>query len=160
MVLSRRRRGRRRMNLGFYVHQTSDTKLNSDIYQLLNSAIEQNLVDDASLFYNQIDYNPNVKKFGSFNSTDLWSFNGTLVVTSLASLPLAESVVNRIKLIYMYCKDEIASGDLNELMRLLSIDLSMTVVAKSAEDKKEFYRVTKKEIPAIKNFNAEEILKV
>ena len=44
------------MNLGFYVHSTSDTPLNKDICQLLNDAIEGGVVKDASLFYNVMPF--------------------------------------------------------------------------------------------------------
>ena len=35
---------RTKMNLGFYVHSTSDTPLNKDISQLLNEAVENGVV--------------------------------------------------------------------------------------------------------------------
>jgi len=148
------------MNLGFYIHSTSDTPLNKDIYNLLNDAVENELVDDASLFFNDVDFNPNDKKFGTFNSTDLWSFSGTLVVTSLDCLPLASSVVNKIKLIYLYCQSEFRKGNTGHLMQILSMPESIPIVAKSEQDKKEFFRLTKRDIPAITDFNAKEFLKV
>ena len=148
------------MNLGFYVHSTSDSPLNREIYNLLNEAVDEGVVDDASLFYNQIDFNPNEKKFGTFNSTELWSFNGTLVVASLNSIPLASSVVNKIQLIYLYTKSEFEKGDLGQLMQIAGLSRSIPVLAKTEEDKKEFYRLTKQEIPVISEFSAGEILKV
>jgi|TARA_R110000744_G_scaffold156310_1_gene271880 hypothetical protein len=148
------------MNLGFYVHTVEDTPLNKEIYNLLNKAIDEGVVDDASLFYNQIDFNPNEKKFGTFNSTDLWSFNGTLVVTSLNSVPLASGIVNKIKLIYLYTKSEFKRGDLEQLMQIMGLSRSVPVLAKTEEDKKEFYRLTKQNIPVMSEFSAGEILKV
>ena len=148
------------MNLGFYVNTTSDTPLNRDIYNLLNEAVESGVVDDASLFYNEVDYNPMEKKFGTFNSTELWSFNGTLVVTSLNSVPLASGVVNEIKLIYLYTKSEFKRGDLEQLMQIIGLSKSIPVLAKTEEDKKEFYRLTKQNIPVMSEFSAGEILKV
>ena len=148
------------MNLGFYVHSTSDTPLNKDICQLLNDAIEGGVVKDASLFYNNIDFNPSDKKFGTFNSTDLWSFNGTLVVTNLMLLPMATNVVNKIKLIYLYTTSEIQKGVIGHLMEMINISDKIPVVAKNEEDKKEFYRLTRQTIPVLDKFSAEEILKV
>ena len=148
------------MNLGFYVHSTSDTPLNKDIYQLLNNAVEEGVVKDASLFYNNIDYNPSDKKFGTFNSTDLWSFNGTLVVTNLDSLPMASNVVNKIKLIYLYTQSQFQKGNIAHLMELLNISDKISIIAKNEDDKKEFYRLTKRSISALDQFSAEEILKV
>ena len=148
------------MNLGFYVHTTSDTPLNRDIYNLLNEAVEEGVVDDASLFYNEIDYNPMEKKFGTFNSTDLWSFNGTLVVTTLNSVPLANKVVNKIKLIYLYTKSGMEKGNIGQLMEMINLSKNISVITSDEEDKKEFYRLTKVNIPVISKFTAEEILKV
>ena len=148
------------MNLGFYVHSTSDTPLNKDISQLLNEAVENGVVKDASLFYNNIDFSPTDKKFGTFNSTDLWSFNGTLVVTNLTLLPMASNIVNKIKLIYLYASSEIQKGNIGQLMELLNISEKIPVVARDADDKKEFYRLTKQTIPVLDKFSAEEILKV
>ena len=148
------------MNLGFYVHSTSDTPLNKDIYQLLNNAVEEGVVKDASLFYNNIDYNPSDKKFGTFNSTDLWSFNGTLVVTNFDSLPMASNVVNKIKLIYLSTQSQFQKGNIAHLMELLNISDKISIIAKNEDDKKEFYRLTKRSISALDQFSAEEILKV
>lgn len=148
------------MNLGFYVHSTSDTPLNKDISQLLNEAVENGVVKDASLFYNNIDFSPTDKKFGTFNSTDLWSFNGTLVVTNLTLLPMASNIVNKIKLIYLYASSEIQKGNIGQLMELLNVSEKIPVVARDADDKKEFYRLTKQTIPVLDRFSAEEILKV
>jgi hypothetical protein len=151
---------RTKMNLGFYVHSTSDTPLNKDISQLLNEAVENGVVKDASLFYNNIDFSPTGKKFGTFNSTDLWSFNGTLVVTNLTLLPMASNIVNKIKLIYLYASSEIKKGDMGQLMELLNLSEKIPVVARDPDDKKEFYRLTKHTIPVLDKFSAEEILKV
>ena len=148
------------MNLGFYVHSTSDTPLNKDISQLLNEAVENGVVKDASLFYNNIDFSPTDKKFGTFNSTDLWSFNGTLVVTNLTLLPISSNIVNKIKLIYLYASSEIQKGNIGQLMELLNVSEKIPVVARDADDKKEFYRLTKQTIPVLDRFSAEEILKV
>jgi len=151
---------RTEMNLGFYVHATTDTPLNREIYKLLNDGIEEGVVDDASLFYNEVDFNATEKKFGTFNSTELWSFNGTLVVATLPSVPLANKVVNKIKLIYLYTKGDLQKGNIGQLMEIISLPSKMPVIAKSEEDEKEFYRLTKQRIPVLKEFSAREILKV
>ena len=44
------------MNLGFYVHNTSNTPLNQKVYTVLNEALDSGLVPDASLFYDEVDF--------------------------------------------------------------------------------------------------------
>ena len=87
------------MNLGFYVHNTANTPFNQKVYTVLNEALDNGIVSDASLFYDEVDFNPSDKKFGTFNSTDLWSFHGLLVVTHLDGLQMANNVVNDIDIL-------------------------------------------------------------
>ena len=44
------------MNLGFYVHNTSNTPLNQKVYTVLNEALDSGLVPDARLFYDEVDF--------------------------------------------------------------------------------------------------------
>tara|TARA_A100001515_G_scaffold136072_2_gene127484 strand:+ start:6781 stop:7254 length:474 start_codon:yes stop_codon:yes gene_type:complete len=150
------------MNLGFYVHNTSQSNLNSEIFSVLNESIQNHDVDDATLFYNEIDHNPSLdnKSFGLFNSTDMWSFHGTLFITSLQLLPLASKVVNKIKLVYLHTAESINKGDVGSVMDLINLSDKVTKVAKSEKDAKEYKRLTGKEIKVMKAFNAKEILEV
>lgn len=148
------------MNLGFYIDKTSDTPFNKDVFNLLNEAVDNHLVSDACIFYNEVDFNPNPKKFGSFNSTDLWFFSGTLVVTALNLLPLASKVVNKIKLIFLFDKSTIERGNAAHLMGLISLSKNIKVIASNKESESEYYRLTGQYIPILNKFNAENILKV
>tara|TARA_B100000287_G_scaffold353940_1_gene343903 strand:- start:3867 stop:4340 length:474 start_codon:yes stop_codon:yes gene_type:complete len=151
-----------KMNLGFFVQNTSQASLNSEIFSLLNDSVENHTVNDATLFYNEIDFNPALdnKKFGLFNATEMWSFTGTLVVSSLNLLPLAAEVVNKIKIVYLYTKDNFQYGDIPSVMDLISLPDEIKRVARSEEDAKEYKRLTGKDIEVIKAFNAKEILEV
>ena len=126
---------REQMNLGFYVNNTSDTPLNAEIYDLLNKAVEENEVSDATLFYNEIDFNPREKK--------------------LDALLISSRVVNDIDLIYLYTNDV-----KNNLMHLLDITKGVTVVTRSKEEQDNFYRLTGRETILLEEFTAPEILKV
>jgi hypothetical protein len=57
---------------------------------------------DASIFYDNISYNPFKINCGIFNSTDLWNFSGTLVTTSLSTTMSALKIVNNIDIYYYY----------------------------------------------------------
>ena len=151
------------MNIGFYVHNTSQSDLNSQIFSLLNDSVQDGEVDDATLFYNEVDHNPSLdtKKFGLFNSTDMWSFQGTLVVTSLSLLGLATKVVNKINLIYMYTKDNFEYGNTGAVLSLIHSSVGdVKTVAKTEEDAREYKRMTGKEIVVLKGFNAKGFLEV
>lgn len=148
------------MNLAFYVDKTSDTELNKQIFNLLNDAIDQNLVGDACLFYNEVDFNPGVKKFGSFNSTDIWFFSGTLVVTTLGLLPLASKIVNKINLVYLYDKINEQNKGIVNLLAILCMSDKIKVCTTDTDSEKEFYRLTGKKIPVLNKFDAKEILGV
>ncbi len=150
------------MNLGFYVHNTSQSNLNSEIFSVLNDSIKTDKVDDATLFYNEIDHNPNLdtKSFGIFNSTDMWSFKGTLVVTSLRLLPLALRVVNKIKLVYLHTAEGFEKGNISSVMDLINLPDKIDRIARNEQDAKEYKRLTGKDIKVMKSFTAEEILEV
>ena len=142
------------MNLGFYVHNTSNTPLNHKVYTALNEALDAGLVSDASLFYDEVDFNPIDKKFGTFNSTDLWSFHGLLVVTHLNGLQMANNVVNDIDILYLYTKDD------NNLMSLISGTKDAQVITLNEEDSNNFKRLTGRDSILLEEFSAEEIMKV
>ena len=144
------------MNLGFYVHSTGGNDLNADIFGLLNDAVENNEVSDASVFYNEVDYNPVEKKFGTFNSTELWSFSGTLLVTTLTNLAIASRVVNDIKIAYLF--DKTAKD--NNLISLIQVSQSYPFIVRSEQEKEEIHRITGKMPHVIEKLNVEEILEV
>ena len=141
------------MNLGFYVHSTRDSPLNTEIYNLLNVAMEGGQVEDASLFYNEVDFNPNSKKFGTFNSTDLWSFSGVLVTASLDNLLTATRIINKIRLAYLYSNEK-------NLMMLLGTTANVPVITRNEEDEKEYYRLTGQKSVLMKELDVNEIIKV
>ena len=142
------------MNVGFYVDSVGATPENGEIFDALNQAVDNHEVSDASVFYNDIDYNPVKPKFGLFNATDLWSFTGLLIATSLENVIRASKVVNKFKMLYLYNK-----GNKNLLM-LLDICQSVPIVTTSPEDSKEIYRLTGKKPITVPKLSVNELLKV
>ena len=59
------------MNLAFYVNELNNNDMNVKIYECLNEAIEKDVVKDASLFINNINFMDKPIKFGVFNATEL-----------------------------------------------------------------------------------------
>ena len=90
------------MNIGIYIESLSDTNQLNYINDFIENNINNETVDDISLFYDDVSYNPFNTKCGMFNSTELWSFNGNLIVTSLNSFSTAKKVINNINLFYYY----------------------------------------------------------
>ena len=84
------------MNIGVYVSDFSNQEQMQGIADNLNSAISSKTVVDASLFYDGVCHNPVNLNFGLFNSTDLWNFDGSLIVTNLNSLVNSLNIVNKI----------------------------------------------------------------
>ena len=148
--------GGAKMNLGFYVQTSGDNELNTEIFDFLNTSVENNEVSDASLFYNEVDFTPKEKKFGSFNSTDLWAFSGTLLVTTLTNLAIASKVVNKINIGYLFDKTD---KD-NNLISLIQAGQMFPLIVRNEQEKNEIYRITGKMPHMIQKLNVKEILEV
>jgi hypothetical protein len=126
------------MNIGFYVNSTGATEQNGEIFNALNEALENKEVKDASVFYNDIDYIAITPKFGMFNSTDIWSFTGTLVATTSENVIRASQIVNKFKLLYLY------DGQEKNLMMLIETANKAPIIVRNKKDSSEIYRLTGK----------------
>ena len=51
-------------NIGFYMPIVSEEKINVDIFNSLNTAVENGDVRDATVFFNDLAFNPVIPKFG------------------------------------------------------------------------------------------------
>lgn len=94
------------MNLGIYIPSLSNHQELQSISNAMNNAISNKIVNDASLFYDSVSYNPFQFKCGLFNSTDLWNFNGKLITTALSTTLSALKIINNIDLYYYYGFEE------------------------------------------------------
>lgn len=142
------------MNLGIYINSLGDLQQIKYISECVNSAINDNKLKDASLFYNDIGYNPFGIKCGLFNSTDIWNFSGVLIVTSLSCLSSACNIVNNIQMYYYYGWEK--SVDILELLDIIN-NKNISVICNSDKDAAEFYRLTGKKTVAT-CINYEDIL--
>lgn len=125
------------MNLGIYISSLSDQEQLSHINSLVSENINNKFIYDISIFYDGIDFNPNNTMCGMFNSTDLWSFNGNLIVTSLDALATAKKVINNINLFYYHgWKQE------KNVLRLISLTIGTSIISKSEQESEEIYRLT------------------
>ena len=145
------------MHIGFYLETSGGTPQNTEIYNALNEAVENEEVDDASVFYNNIDFNPITSKFGMFNSADMWSFTGLLVATSTGNVIRASKIVNKLKLAYLY--DPFDKQDMG-LFNLMGVSKMVPILTKTQEDSDEVYRLTGIKPFLLDNFSIKDIIEV
>lgn len=122
------------MNLGIYL----DTLSNQKVLEKASLLIDNNENNNFSIFYNDIDYNPYKQKCGFFNATELWSFYGTLIVTSFKCLKTSLNIVNNIDIVYYYGLDD----KINPLHLAEIAYRKIKVIASDNKKHKEFYRLT------------------
>ena len=139
------------MNIGFYIDSLKGEQETVDLYQSLNRLTENDEVSDVSLFYNAADFNPEQPKFGLFNSTEIWCFTGALIATTLANASVANNVINKFKLYYLYNKAD------KDIFQLISLPKTVPILAKTEEDAQYIFRVSGKPVHSIVN-NVEEII--
>lgn len=140
------------MNIAFYVDSLAENEQTKQIFNCLNTAIDKEKVEDACLFYNVPAFNSNLAKFGFFNSTDLWSFTGLLINTTISGAIYSLNIVNKFKPAYLFTKKV-------DIMGLLYVSSKMPVFVLNEEDKKEIHRITGKTAKIIK-LNSESLIEV
>lgn len=137
------------MNLGIYISSLSDKEQLNHISSLVSANLNNKMLYDISIFYDDIDFNPNNTQCGMFNSTDLWSFNGNLIVTSLDAMITALKVINNINIFYYYGWDQEKN-----VLRLITNLKNVKIICRSDEQSREVYRLTgQKAIGISENFN-------
>lgn len=142
------------MNLGFYVDSQQQSETVNKIYNTLNSLVDSNGVENASLFYNDIDFNPITPKFGCFNATDVWYFTGNLVIASIKNALSLGKVVNKFKPFFLYDSEK------NSALELIAISNQMPIIAQTQEDADYIRRVTGSEAKLLDGGDLESVLGV
>jgi len=145
------------MHIAFYVDSNGGTPQNTEIYNVLNKAVDEKSVKDASVFFNCADFNPVNTKFGMFDAADMWSFTGNLVATTMANVDTASSIVNKFNLSYLYSSQD---KDRFGIFRLLNIAKRFPVITRNKEDRDEVLRLTGVESVDLETFSIEELKKV
>lgn len=125
------------MNLGLYISSLSDHNQLIDISKLINDNIGSRL-DDASIFYDNVSFNPFKIKCGIFNSTELWNFNGTLITTALNTTLTSLKIVNKIDVYYYYGFEE----KISPLSLIYLLKQNVKIIAKTQKDADDLYRKT------------------
>ena len=137
------------MNLGIFINDFSDENIIQGIGNLTSLSLTNKNIDDVSIFFNGLQFNKYNIRCGMFNATELWSFHGALLVTSLNCLLTANNVINNIDIFYYYNLEKE-----NNILDLIRCTKNVKVICKSEQDQKELYRLTgKKSIGISENFN-------
>lgn len=137
------------MNLGIYISNLADKDQLTHVSSFVDNNLNSKNIHDISIFYDNIDFNPHHTPCGMFNSTDLWSFNGNLIVTSLDALATSLRVVNNINIFYYHGWEKTKNT-----LHLVMLTKNVKIICKSEKDAKEIYRLTgKKAIGISENFN-------
>ncbi len=142
------------MNLGFYIDSQAQSETTNSVYNTLNNLVEGNKVDNGTLFYNDVDFNPIIPKFGCFNSTDVWFFTGNLIVTTIKNALSLSKVINKFKPVFLY------DGEKNSALELIAITKRMPIITKSQKEAQYIKRVTGVEPRIIPEEKIENVLEV
>jgi hypothetical protein len=124
-------------NIGFYIPIVSEEDINMNIFNSLNTAVQNGDVRDATVFFNDLAFNPVTPKFSMMNASEIWSFTGNLLSTSLDGSLLAMGIVNKFDLFHVYRADAN-----NDFFKLLMVSEKVKVVTMNDTDTKEFKRIT------------------
>lgn len=128
------------MNLGVYIQSLADNEKLKEISDAINNNLSTGILNDASLFYDNVAYNHYKFRCGLFNSTDLWNFNGKLITTSLSTTISSLKIVNKIQIYYYYGFEENISP--LSLMYIIKNYPDLVVIANSEKTNNDFYRKT------------------
>lgn len=127
------------MNLGIYVKSLTEEDTLRMCIEQIEKGVEEQRIDDASIFYDAIGFSPLTFPCGVFNSTDVWNFSGKIVTFSLDCLKTLNSIVNNFEVYYCFGFEKN-----DNVLRLISTCTDSRVIAKTKEDEKEYYRLTGK----------------
>ena len=126
------------MNLGIYVDNLGDQEHLFHVSECINNGLRTSEITDASIFFDNVGFNPHIINCGIFNATDMWNFHGSLITTSLNTLVSASNIVNNINLYYYYGLEE----RVDVLKFLRGVKKDCKIVCSSESSEKELYRIS------------------
>lgn len=133
------------INLGFYIEDLGDPNCIFHISSEINRAKKSSEVLDASIFFDNIGpLNININA-GIFNSTDIWNFNGDLIVFSTEMLEKAMNYINNINIYLCYGWKPCQTLSLLQLV----YKYNTPVIALDKNAANNFKRITNKNVISI-----------
>jgi len=126
------------INLGVYMNSLGDPTLSKDIFTEIGRGLNENLIEDASIFYDQIGHLEDPAPCGLFHSSDLWNFEGHLLILSISSALRIVNIANHIQIILGY-----GWGQKNTLATLKILeDKKVNTICHSESLANDFYRIS------------------
>lgn len=134
------------MNLGFYFDNLSDTNK----LELIQKEIQTNkeYLTDVTIFYNRTTPIPVQLNAGVLHVSDIWSFEGILIVDTIRELAKTKHIVNRFKCWYYYYEKNSMDNFVNIINNL---DVAEKVLANGEDMAKEYTRLTNKNVDSVIN---------
>ena len=126
------------MNLGIYVHSLGDDETTSWALKTIDYGLQNKIINDASIFYDNIGFTPYYYPCGLFNSTDLWNFYGTLIVMNKDCLFTACKIINNINIVYYHGWEK----DVSVFDLIYATSKSPLTITNNENNQKELYRLT------------------
>ena len=130
------------MNLGFYLPQLENTVVKAAVDEI-QRGFDADIIRDASIFFDNVGPTERQNVCGMFDSTNLWNFEGTLIVVSPDNLQKARSISNKHKIIYYAGLVKI---NILHLLPFLTEDVRC--IASTAEQSVNFTRLTGRQTEA------------
>lgn len=126
------------MNIAFYLNNLSDEEAVNNICQQIYAGLEAKTIKDAAIFFeNAAPCRLNIP-CATYNSCDMWSFEGSLIVRELEACLKALKVVNNAKIYYYYGSEKINA------INLLTMK-GINIICNGDESYQEFKRLTNAE---------------
>ena len=143
--------------IGFYIDSLSNAEEVNYIAREIFSEKGCTECEDVGIFYNDMGkLNGLDVPCSCFHSSDLWSFEGTLIVSSVANVAKASSIVNNLDLYYYYGWEKGANLSL-KILAMMSQDVKF--ICNGEESCANFKRITGKQ-PSFTSENYKGIYKV
>ena len=128
------------MNFGFYVSNLKKDGQSIDSFApAISSCLKDGIIDDASVFFDISGGNFPDLKCGTFNSTDLAHFQGSLF---FMEQNLIRKVVNSINKIDIYLGYGFGQRDVLNILFLLSQKAKVNIICRTQQDSEDIYRIT------------------
>lgn len=128
------------MNFGLYISNLKkDEHSVSSFSSAISNALKNGTIEDASVFFDVSGGNFPDLKCGTFNSTDLSHFKGSLF---FIEQDLIRRVVNSINNIDIYLGYGYGERDILNILFLLSQNIKVRAICRSSADIDDFYRLT------------------
>lgn len=126
-------------NIGIYIENLGQKNLISFANELITYGTSNNLLRDASIFYDTPARNDQAIKCGFFNSTELWNFTGTLITFSIKTALSSMKIVNNFNMCYVFGLEE--KINIFDLMKICGYS-NVKCGSVSEETQKELFRLT------------------